>query len=601
VTMIRKLLKLFTIKERRKLYLLFGIMVVSSIIEVAGIASIMPFLSVLTNPSTIQDNKILSWLYSSFGFQSTNRFLIFTGVVVLVILIISNLFIFLTNWGLQRFSWMRSYTVSRRLLLNYLYQPYKFFLNQSSVNLGKNILSEIHVVVKGVVVPLLEIFSRGIVALFIFALLIAVEPVLAFSLVVILGGAYALTYRLIKQGLINRGKKRFKLNAEQFKAVNETFGDIKMLKLMGYEKYFLKRYSKPALEYSKINVMTQLIGSIPRYIIEIIAFGGVIVVILYLLATGKGLEEFLPLIGVYIFSIYRLLPSIQAIFSNSAAIRFNSQGLDILYDDFSTYNKLEDIPEKKNVKPMPFIREIEFKNIYFSYPGINKHFIKDLNIKIRANTSVAFVGATGAGKTTFANIVLGLLRPDSGKINVDGIELTDDNISSWQKNLGYIPQDIYMQDNTVKRNITFGVPEHMINMGAVTNAAKIANIHDFIENELPDKYDTIVGERGIRLSGGQRQRIGIARAIYHNPSVLVLDEATSSLDSATEKDVFKAIENIAKTKTLIMIAHRLTTIQNCDVIYVMENGKIVGSGKYDQLLESNDVFKKIAGKLTRKR
>jgi len=599
--MIKKLLKLLTSKERRKLYLLFGVMVIASIIQVAGIASIMPFLSILTNPDIINDNKLLYWLYTGFGFQSTNRFLIFTGIIVLIILIISNLLSFLTHLGLQRFAWMRSYTVSRRLLLNYLYQPYKFFLNQSSINLGKNILSEVHVVVKGVMVPYLEIFSHGIVTIFIFVLLVAVEPVLAFSMIIILGGAYILTYRIIKQGLVNRGKIRFKLNAEQFKAVSETFGDIKILKLMGSERYFLKRYSKPALGYSKVNVITQVIGSIPKYIIEVIAFGGVIVVILYLLATGKGLEEFLPLTGVYVFSIYRLMPSIQSVFSNSAAIRFNSQGLDALYNDFSAYNKLEDAPKKKDFKPMPFKKELEFKNVYFSYPGINKHLIKDLNIKIKANTSVAFVGSTGAGKTTFANIILGLLRPDKGQILIDGMELNDESIQSWQKNLGYIPQDIYLQDDTVKKNITFGIPEHMIDMDAVINAAKIANIHAFIENELPDKYDTVVGERGIRLSGGQRQRIGIARAVYHNPSVLVLDEATSSLDSATEKDVFKAIENIAKTKTLIMIAHRLTTIQNCDVIYVMENGEIVGSGKYEALLESNDVFKKIAGRLAKKK
>jgi ATP-binding cassette, subfamily B, bacterial PglK len=598
--MIKKLLKLFTQKERKKVYLLLGMMVVSSIIEVAGVASIMPFLSILTNPEIIHDNKILNWLYQMLGFQSNNRFLVFTGIVVLVILVISNLLVFLNNWGLQRFAWMRSYTVSRRLLINYLYQPYEFFLNQNSTNLGKNILSEVQVVVKGVVVPMLEIFSRGVVAIFIFVLLVAVEPVLAFSLIAILGGAYMLTYRFIKQGLVNKGKKRFKLNADQYKAVNETFGDIKLLKLMGYEKYFVKSYSKPAMEYSKINIITQVLSSIPRYIIEIVAFGGIIVVILYLLVTGRGLEEFLPLIGLYVFATYRLLPSIQQIFSSTAIIRFNSQGLDNLYSDFSTYNNLEDIPVKKDIEPLPFKKQLEFSNICFSYPETNKVLIKDLNVKVDFNTSVAFVGVTGAGKTTIANIILGLLKPDFGRISVDGVEINDDNVSAWQRNLGYIPQDIYLHDNSIKRNIAFGIPDHMIDMESLIRAAKIANINDFIENDLPDKYDTIVGERGVKLSGGQRQRIGIARAVYHNPSVLILDEATSALDNATEKEVFAAIQNLAKTKTLIIIAHRLTTIQDCDTIYVMDNGRIVGSGKYEELISSNNTFKKIAGKQLKK-
>jgi ATP-binding cassette, subfamily B, bacterial PglK len=600
LVMIKKLLKLFTSRERKRLFLLLGIMVISSVIEVAGIASIMPFLSVLTDPGIIQDNKILHWFYKFLGFQSDNRFLIFIGIAVLVILVLSNLLVFLTNWGLQRFSWMRSYSLSRKLLFNYLNQPYRFFLNQNSIILGKNILSEIQVVVKGVVVPIMTIFSRGVVTLFIFILLLLVEPILAVSLLVILGGAYILTYRIIKKGLVTRGKERYKYNSEQYQAINETFGDIKLLKLMGYEKYFIKRYSRAASGFARTNAITQVIGLIPRYIIEIIAFGGIIVVILYLLATGNGFEEFLPLIGVYVFASYRLLPSIQGIFSNSASIRFNTQALDSLYNDFSDYNKSDDIQKRKEIEPLPFRKELKFANINFSYPEANKPFIKDFNVTISANTSVAFVGATGAGKTTIANIMLGLLRPDSGRMIIDGIYIDDDNVSAWQKNLGYIPQDIYLHDASIKRNITYGIPDYMIDMDALIQSAKIANIHDFIENELPDKYDTIVGERGIRLSGGQRQRIGIARAVYHNPSVLVLDEATSALDGATEKDVFKAIENIARTKTLIIIAHRLTTIQNCDVIYVMENGSIAGSGKYDQLIESSAVFRKIAGKLIKK-
>ncbi len=598
--MFKKIFKLLTPQELKRLYLLFGVMMISALVEVIGIASIMPFLALITNPDIIQENKYLSWLYDTLNFQSTNSFLIFIGIIVLVILIISNLLVFLTFWGEARFSWMRSHSISTRLLRFYLFQPYRFFINQNSTILGKNILSEVQVVIKGVIVPVLEICSRSLAAIFIFALLVSIEPVLAISLVVILGGAYVLTYRIIKKRLIIRGKLRYKTNAERFKAVNEAFGDVKQLKLMGVENHFLKRYEKPSIKFARVNATTQIIGQIPKSIIEIIAFGGIIVIVLYLLASNKGFNKFLPLIGVYAYATYKLLPSLQSIFAGIANIRFNLQGLDALYEDmFSFDNKIsflssEKVPDRSAVAPLPFNKVLELKEITYSYPGTSKPVIKDLNIKVDVNTSVAFVGSTGAGKTTIANIILGLLGPDSGKIIIDGVELTEENLTSWQRNLGYIPQDIYLQDDTVKNNITFGIPSSKVDMDALIRAARIANIHDFIVEQLPLKYETVVGEKGVRLSGGQRQRIGIARAVYHNPGVLVLDEATSALDGATEMEVFKAIENIAKTKTLIIIAHRLTTIQDCDVIYVMDNGAIVGEGKYDELMDSNKTFRKIA-------
>jgi len=594
--MIKKVFGLLTKREINRLYLLFVVMVISAIIEVVGIASIMPFLALITEPDLIRENDILNKVYTMLNFESTNRFLVFTGIVVLVILIVSNFLVFLTNWGLARFSWMRSHSVSIRLLRNYLFQPYSFFLNQNSALLGKNILSEVQVAVKGVIVPLLEILSRVIVAIFIFILLLVVEPILAFSSIVILGGAYVLTYRIIKRRLQIKGKERYRTNAEKFKAVNEAFGDIKQVKLMGCEKFFLKRFSKPSIENAKHNASAQIIGLIPRYIIEIIAFGGIIIVVLYFLIVKGELGEFLPIIGLYAVSVYRLLPSIQSIFSNVAHVRFNAQGIDALFEEMLSFKdtKVSASLGKKKVELLPFKEVLELKNITYTYPETDRPVIKDLNIKININTSIAFTGATGAGKTTIANIILGLLGPDSGKMVVDGAEITDENLASWQRNLGYIPQDIYLQHNTVISNITFGIPYDKVNMDSVIKAAKIANIHDFIIEELPEKYNTIVGERGVRLSGGQRQRIGIARALYHDPAVLVLDEATSALDGATEHEVFKAIDNIARTKTLIIIAHRLTTIQDCDVIYVMEKGKIVGVGKYNDLMRTNSIFQRIA-------
>jgi ABC-type bacteriocin/lantibiotic exporter with double-glycine peptidase domain len=571
-------------------------MTISGLIEVAGIASIMPFLALITKPSLLETNKYLNWFYTTLNFQSANRFLIFVGIVVFIILIVSNVLVFLTMWGSERFSWMRTYTLSRRLLSSYLYQPYVFFLNRNTSILGKNILSEVQQAVKGVIMPLLDIFARVVLALFIVALLIKIDPILALSLLVALGCTYIFIYRLVKKKLNIIGRRRFQTNAERYKAINEAFGDIKQLKLMGRENYFIKSYSKPSYEFAKVNTTNSIISQVPRFIVEIIAFGGIIIVVLYLLAKGKGFEEFLPLIGLYAFATFRLMPALQIIFSGVATLRFNIRALDVLYEDMHSFKEISQVStlEKRKTEVISLRKELTLEKITFSYPGTSKPVINNLNLEIKANTSIALVGVTGAGKTTIADLILGLLRPETGRILIDGVELNDDNLPCWQQNLGYIPQNIYLQDKNIAQNIAFGIPEVKIDMGAVESAAKIANIHDFVTEQLPDQYNTEIGERGIRLSGGQRQRIGIARALYHNPQVLVLDEATSALDGATEEEVFRAIQNVAKTKTLIIIAHRLTTVQECDVIYILEKGKIIGTGKYDELMKSNEKFRKMA-------
>ena len=596
VSIIKKILKLLTERERKRLYMLFGAMTISALIEVVGIVSIFPFLSLITNPALIDDNRILNWLYTTLNFQSPNRFLIFIGVVVLLVLIVSNVVVLLTMWGVARFTNMRNFTISKRLLNRYLHQPYVFFLNKNTSELGKNILAEVANFITGVMMPLMQIFSKGIVTLFIFTMLMTVEPLLALSAMVVLGGAYVFIYKMVKKKISDIGKRRFSANTERYKTVNEAFGGIKQLKLLGFEEVFINRYSKPSYDFARNYATHQIISDTPRYIMEIVAIGGMISVVLYLLAFAIGFKDVLPIIGLFAFAAYRMMPALQNIFMSVTTIRFNIHALDALYEDMYSFEHKSYTTTyfKKKFSLLNLKKDLTLEEITFSYSGTRMPVIDNLNIKIDANTSVAFVGKTGVGKTTIADIILGLLRPDSGRMLVDGVEITDDNLPGWQKNLGYIPQDIYLQDDTVTQNIAFGVPDEKIDMNIVRDAARIANIHNFVTEELPNGYQTVVGERGVRLSGGQRQRIGIARALYHNPEVLVLDEATSDLDGATEKEVFEAINNIARTKTLIIIAHRLTTVRGCDVVYVLEKGKIVGQGKYDELMESNTEFRKMA-------
>lgn len=592
----RKLLALLNAHERKRLYLLFAAVLATAFAEVAGVASVMPFLSLVANPESVHDSAILSWVYETFGFPSENRFLFAVGVGVLVVLTVSNTLAAVTIWGLMRFAWMRNHALSRRLLGRYLARPYVFFLNRNTADLGKNILMEIQQMINQLLIPGLQALARGVVALAIFGLLVAVDPVLAVVIALVLGGAYGIIYVGVRRLLYRIGQDRFAANRERFQIANEAFGGIKHLKLLGREPAFLDRFTGPSKRFSSAMATSMVLSQAPRYALELIAFGGVLVIVLYLLATGYGLEGVLPLAGLYAFAGYRLMPSLQQVFRGVTQVRFNAPILESLHEELEG---VADDPLKgrraSDPAALPFQDRLTLSGVRFRYPEARAPALDDVHLTIEARTSVAFVGPTGAGKTTLADVILGLLHPEHGEIRVDGVAITDENRVNWQVNLGYIPQDIFLQDASVARNIAFAVHPDDVDMDAVQAAARMANIHDFIEAELPDGYETTIGERGVRLSGGQRQRVGIARALYHDPEVLVMDEATSALDSVTEGAVFEAIRNVAATKTLIIIAHRLATIRDCDVVHMLDHGRIVASGTYDELLSRYAQFQEMAG------
>jgi ABC-type multidrug transport system fused ATPase/permease subunit len=379
----------------------------------------------------------------------------------------------------------------------------------------------------------------------------------------------------------------------QYKYVNETFGGIKDIKILGKERVFLNLFSVPSRKFAANDMKNEIIGELPKYIMETIAIGGILCVIVLMVHSGSKMDEFLPVLTIYAFGAYRLLPSLQKIFRAVSNIKYHFKVIENLNRD---YNALPDGASLSSDETprMQFEREIKLENIVFSYPNTNKDTINNQSLVIKNNTSVALVGSTGCGKTTIIDIILGLLEAKSGRIFVDGTEINDTNRKNWQKNLGYVPQFIYLTDDTIRNNIAFGIDPQKIEDEAIIRAAKIANIHDFVSGELSEGYNTVIGERGIRLSGGQRQRIGIARAVYHDPSVLILDEATSALDSLTEIAIMDAIKNLRNKKTIIMIAHRITTVKSCDVIYLMEKGTIIDSGHYSDLYQRNASFRKMA-------
>jgi ABC-type multidrug transport system fused ATPase/permease subunit len=589
----KKILSLLDKREQGKLAVVLFAMLVMGVIELVGIGSIGPFISVVSNPDIIHTNIYLDKAYAYFNFSSDSSFIVFLGIAVIAVLFFSNFFLACVNFIINYYAGKRRHSLAMRLFEKYLRQPYIFFLNTNTAELSRNILGDINTFVDRILVTSLNLISSAIICLAIIILLIIINPLLSLIVSIVIGASYFIIYSIARKFITKIGLERSVQNTLKYKCVNETFGGIKDIKILGKEQVFLNLFSGPSKKFAMNDVKNEIIGDVPKYIMETIAIGGILCVIIFMVHGGSEMEEFLPVLTIYAFGAYRLLPSLQKIFRAVSNIRYHFKIIDNLSSD---YNALPDGASLSgdDAPRMRFEREIKLENIVFSYPNINKDIIKNQSLVIKSNTSVALVGSTGCGKTTFIDIILGLLEVQSGAIFVDGIAINDANRRNWQKNLGYVPQSIYLTDDTIRNNIAFGIDPRKIDDAAVVQAAKIANIHDFVADELSEGYNTIIGERGIRLSGGQRQRIGIARAVYHDPSVLILDEATSALDSLTETAIMDAIKNLSHKKTIVMIAHRITTVKGCDVIYLMEKGIIVDHGHYDDLFQRNDNFRKMA-------
>ncbi len=591
--MVKQIFSLFNKKEKTQVFLLLIGIIFRGLFEVAGVASIMPFIAVVSNPGIIHTNKYLAYTYQLLGFNSPRMFLIALGMFVFCIIILNNSLSALNEWFLVRFTWLRGHTLARRLFAKYLSQPYAFFLNENTANLGANILNEVAYFLKGILRPFMEMVAKIIVSLFIFILLVLVDPVLAIIVGLVLGGAYSLIFITVRKKLAKVGKERVYANQKQFLYIGEALTGIKDIKVRGCESFFLNAFSKYSYKVNMNQAVHQIVSQVPRYALEVISFGGILLITLYFVATQRDTANIIPLMALYAFAGYRLMPALQGVFSGITTVKFNLALLDRLSKDLAlkTYPHKEIKSWEDVVTPMKFRKSIELQAVQFAYPGAEETVLNSLNLYIAAKTTVGFAGTTGAGKTTLIDIILGLFLPQEGELLVDGRPVDKSNMRAWLRTIGYVPQQIFLSDLSVRQNIAFGIDMDKIDDKAVERAAKIAHLHDFIVNELSEGYDTVIGERGLRLSGGQRQRIGIARAMYSDPEVLILDEATSSLDNITEAMVMEAIRGLARKKTIIMIAHRLTTLVDCDVIHFLNQGRITHSGTYDELMKNCPEFK----------
>ena len=591
---VKQMLALFSPQERVRFIGVVFAMLAMGLLQMVGVGVVLPFVSLLSNPSSVDQNAWLAWSYSLFSFSSVNAFLIFIGSILLVALIASNAFTAITIWLMMRFAWGVQNRISARLLSGYLYQPYEEFLNRNSADIGKNILIESQQFANGVLMPALKALAFGITVAMIVGFLLWLEPLLACAAAAVFIIAYLVVYLTVRRSLFRIGSQRMTANTERFKAVSEAFGSVKEVKVMGRENAFLDRYLPSATTFATSMAQSQVLAQVPKFVVEGLAFGLIMSSMLYLLSAGGGVQDALPVASVFVLAGYRLLPALQNVYQGFAQWRFNQSVINALVEDLAahetpperTTDTADQAPENSPVR-MRFDDSIELKSVTYSYPEATSPSLNGISISIPKNSFVALTGATGAGKTTLADILLGLLEPSEGIMSVDGRGVDRYSRREWQLNLGYVPQDIYLTDSTIASNIAYGLDPQTIDYDAVKKAAQIANIDRFIEDDLPRGYETLVGERGVRLSGGQRQRIGIARALYYDPDVIVLDEATSALDNETERRIVNELDAMRGGRTLIVIAHRLTTVQKCDKVFMLENGRLVAEGSYNEVVLGN--------------
>ena len=600
---LQKSIAILTPAERYRGLTILLLVLGMAILEAAGVASVLPFLAVLGNPEMINTNLYLKTLYDyvrKFGIDTPDKFLIFLGIGAFVLIIFSAAYRTVTHYVMNTFIELRRHSISTRLLRKYLNSPYAFFLNRHSGDLSKTVLSEIDQIIGTIFRPIYNMFAYGLVFISMTALLLLVNPLLALSSAGLLGGLYSLVFLSLKKRLSTLGSALVTSNKNRFMAVNEAFGGIKYVKLIGREEIYVDRFSSSSKKFAITHANHHTFNQIPHFAIEAIIFGALLLLTVGLMIVNGGvnneiLGQILPLLGLYAFSAHRMKPAVHQIYEGFASLRYGKAAIDRLYTDLMTDNTPKTTPRSPTALST-IQNHLELVNISYRYPEATKHSLKALNITLPVGSSLGLIGATGAGKTTLVDVILGLLRPTEGIILLDGKPLQDEQVRNWQAKLGYVPQEIFLADMSIKENIAMGVELDFIDSGKLIECAKIAQIHDFIENELDGGYGAKVGERGVKLSGGQRQRIGIARALYSDPEVLIFDEATSALDSVTEEMVMKSLQKCRANTTIIHIAHRISTVRSCDEIILLDRGQIKTKGTYDQLLENSPEFIKMAKK-----
>ena len=591
---IKQFFSLLTPSQHRRFYGLQILVVLMALAEIIGVASIIPFMALVGDMSQLQQNTIIAQIYQAIGITSKLQFVFLLGIVVLVMLFISAIISMFTIWRLSVFANKVGVEIADRLYTHFLKQDLMYHTTINSSQLTKKIAIESHRVTAGIIVPIMQMNSRIILSLFLVLSFFIYDPKVATIGIITFATAYFILFKLVRSRLQLNGRAISKMNEQRFRLMSESFGGIKDVLLLGRDNYFTKKFYQTGRILASSESVNQVLTQVPRYLMELVAFGSMIVLVLYLIASHDGdLGVILPILSVYALATFKLIPAFHQIYACLAGIKSNIPAFESIQQDLidSKETQLVTLRSKKSyLRPK---KEISLENIVFTYPSLEGSTINHINLSITTNSVIGIVGPSGSGKSTLIDIILGLIQPQQGHLKIDNTIINHQNRRAWQNTIGFVAQRIFLLDGTIAENVAFGIPREQIDLEQVQHSLKLAHLSNLLQ-DLEHGIHTRVGERGVQLSGGQCQRIGIARALYHEAEVLIFDEATSSLDGFTEKIIMEAIHDFSGKKTIIMIAHRIKTVEKCDQIFYIDNGQVIGRGTYQELIKTNEDIKKMA-------
>ncbi len=560
-------------KERVNVTILLFLMLIGVCLETLGIGLVIPTLAIFSEHNIAEKYPAIRPLLQFLGNPNSNTLLIGGVLLLFVVYLFKAVYLGLLAWAQNRFISNVEARLSLHLFTIYLRQPYAFHLQQNSALLIQNVITEVGVFTNNVLTPTLQLITESLVILALCIMVVSVEPIGSIIIISIFSVTGFGFMKLTKKKMTLWGEIRQLHDGMRLLHLQQGLGGAKDVKLLGRDSEFLRRYRTHTNARASVVQLNATVQQFPRLLMELLTIAAFALLVITTLAQGGAIGDIIPKMGLFAVAAFRLIPSINRILAASQALKYCSPVVAILQKEL-------ELPVEENNKPeissKPFANQLVLQNISYTYPAAPSPALNKISLTIKQGTSVGFIGKSGSGKSTLVDILLGLLTPDAGSIAADGIEIQK-NMRGWQNQIGYVAQSIYLTDDTLRKNIAFGLPTEEIDEESVKKAVSAAYLTEFVE-QLPEGLETMVGERGVRLSGGQRQRIGIARALYHNPSILVLDEATSALDLATEKEVMEAVNALQGSKTIIIVAHRLSTLEKCDIVYNLQNGIIESHG-----------------------
>lgn len=589
--MIKKLSYIFPTKDKIKVFFLLGMVIIGSFLELLSVSVFSPFIDLLMQENAVSDSAVLSYVYEIFPVKDTSHFLALIAGGIIVVYIVKNIYIIIEKNAIYKFSYRMQRTISTNLLKAYMKEPYTFHLNKNISILQRTMQEDTDQFAKGII-HLLEMIAEVCICVAIGIYLYIVSKSITVIILALLLIFLIVFWYISKKYSTAWGRQGQQYKSKIYQWMNQSLGGIKEIKILNREESFINHYDAYFAKYVRVLRLSRLIGVIPKYIIEMVCMTGLLLAVIFKIFFGqKDLIDFVPQLAIFAVASFKLLPSVGKINEHLSAVLYAVPSMNLVYEDLKEIELLESKETKKD-EEWNFKNRIEVRSVTYHYPGSDMNVIENAEFCIEKGKMVAFIGASGSGKSTMVDILLGLLPPQSGRIYADELNIYK-NLPTWQKEIGYIPQTIYLSDDTIRNNVAFGIADSEIDEEMVIHALQQAQLYDFVET-LPEGLDTFVGDRGVRLSGGQRQRIGIARALYRNPEILVLDEATSALDNDTEEAVMKAIDKLQGQKTILIIAHRLTTIKNADAIYEVTDGRVELRQKEEVLNKEWDTGKQEA-------